>query len=321
MLSSMMKHFSNLFFTTAILMGLAATSPAHAEDDFFIDSSRWQIEPRPEKFFAENPAMPLTGNKPQAVAVAVAKPEAMPTTFAPVEALKPTAKIAVVIDDMGVVKKYSKQAIALNGALTLSFLPYADDLPAQTAAAKAAGHELMVHIPMQPMGNANTGINALTTTLSAEELQRRIDWNFSQFSGFVGMNNHMGSKFTQDRALLQPVMLALKKQGGYFLDSRTTPKSVAGAVAAENGLATLNRDVFLDDVDSLAAVEKQLAHLEKIALKTGQAVAIGHPRPNTLNALRQWLPTLASKQITLVPLSHLMLKKTHIATAESVVKQ
>jgi polysaccharide deacetylase 2 family uncharacterized protein YibQ len=319
MLSSMMKHFSNLFFVSAILMRLTATSPAHAEDGFFIDSSRWQIEPRAEKFFAENPAMPLTGNKRQVVAVL--KPQAMPTTFAPVEALKPTAKIALVIDDMGLAKKYSKQAIALNAALTLSFIPYAEDLPAQTAAAKAAGHELMVHIPMQPMGNEDSGKNALLTGLSPVELQRRIDWNLNQFSGFVGMNNHMGSKFTQDRALLQPVMLSLKKQGGYFLDSRTTPKSVAGAVAAENGLATLNRDVFLDDVDSLAAVEKQLAHLEKIALKTGQAVAIGHPRPNTLAALRKWLPSLASKQITLVPLSHLMLKKTHVATAESVVKQ
>ncbi len=215
--------------------------------------------------------------------------------------------IAVVIDDLGLDEARSRRAIALEGPLTLAFLPYSETLPGLTQAGRAAGHELLVHVPMEPVeGNADPGPNALLVALPRDELRRRLEWTLGRFGGYVGLNNHMGSLFTQDRAAVSWLLAEVKARGLLFLDSRTTAASQAARIAAEMGVPHAERHVFLDNSESGPAVRARLAEVEALARSQGYAVAIGHPRDATLDALAEWLPTLEARGLIQVPVSALV---------------
>ena len=212
--------------------------------------------------------------------------------------------IALVIDDMGVDRKRSARVIGFKGPLTLSFLAYADDLGTQTAAAAAAGHELLVHLSMEPdSATVDPGPNVLMSGLGADELRRRLRWGLSRFEAYVGVNNHMGSRFTADAAGMTVVMEELKSRGLLFLDSRTTSKTVAAALARRAGVPGVERNIFLDHVHDVATVQRRLAELERLARQNGFAVAIGHPRDATLTALSAWLEEVEGRGFVLVPLT------------------
>ncbi len=214
--------------------------------------------------------------------------------------------IALVIDDMGVDPRRSAQVIALSGPLTTSFLSYAQNLPKQAAASRAAGHELLLHMPMEPSGSGyDPGPDVLLTSMGEEAIRARLRKSLAAFSGYVGINNHMGSKFTADPAAMRVVMHELRGDGLLFLDSLTSGKSVGAKVARAEGVPALSRDVFLDDDPQPAAIRVQLRRLEEHARKTGAAVAIGHPRDTTIEALKAWLPQLNAQGFQLVPLSAL----------------
>lgn len=239
---------------------------------------------------------PAEGTRPAWLRHAVATP--------PVAAGQ--AMVAIVIDDMGIDRPRSMRAVELTGPLTLSYLPYGKDLEGQTALARFKGHELMVHLPMEPSGSADPGPNALKTDLDERELRRRIAANLSHFDSYVGINNHMGSKFTASRPGMEIVIDEIKKRGLLFLDSRTSAQSVGAELASAAGVPNASRNVFLDDVLSSDNVWHQLGELEKAAKRNGYAVAIGHPHDNTLNALAEWLPGLRDKGLVLVPLTSIV---------------
>jgi uncharacterized protein len=212
--------------------------------------------------------------------------------------------VAVVIDDMGLDRRRSERAIRLPGPLTLSYLTYARHLAEQTAAARAAGHELMVHLPMEPENmTVDPGPNALKVELADEELDRRIAWALSRFPGFVGINNHMGSRFTADRGGMERVMAALSRHGLLWLDSRTTPDTAGPRTARDAGVPFAERAVFLDNETGPTELWARLAELASLAHRTGYAVAIGHPYDATLQALAEWLPTVTDQGLALVPVS------------------
>jgi uncharacterized protein len=212
--------------------------------------------------------------------------------------------VAVVIDDLGLDRQRTAEVIGLPGPLTLSFMTYAQDLAAQTAAGRRAGDELLLHVPMQPVDSRqNPGPRALMVAMSPEEIQRELDWGLDRFAGFVGINNHMGSRFTADAHGMAVVMAELKRRGLLFLDSRTTAASAGTREAAAAGVPYAARDVFLDDVPSRPAIDRQLALAERVARRNGSAIAIGHGHDPTIAALRAWLPSLRRKGLVLVPLS------------------
>jgi len=268
-------------------------------------------QPAP-KASAPSPAAapaPAVNPPPQ---VAAAPPRTKPVweqNAVPVAVKPGQPMIAIVIDDMGIDLGRSAQAAALPGPLTLAYLAYGDDLAAQTARAHSAGHELLVHVPMEPDGAAaDPGPNALMTTLSGAELDRRIVWNLSQFGGFVGINNHMGSKATSDPATMRAVMAELSKRSLLFLDSRTSGATVAHGEAARAGIPALKRDVFLDHDPSPIAVRAALLKTEKTAEEQGYAIAIGHPKDATIAALAEWLPDVKARGFAIVPVSALALR-------------
>ncbi len=212
--------------------------------------------------------------------------------------------IVVVIDDVGLDRKRARQTTDLPGPLTLSYMAYADDLAQQTQKARAKGHELMLHVPMEPSSSTiDPGPNVLLSGMPKDELLKNITWSLDQVSGYVGINNHMGSRFTSDRASMEAVVEVLKERGYLFLDSVTSGKTVAHDVARDGGIPYAVRNVFLDHKDDLDAIKTQLRRTEQIAKRTGVAIAIGHPRDHTIEALREWLPNLDARGFQLVPIS------------------
>jgi polysaccharide deacetylase 2 family uncharacterized protein YibQ len=224
--------------------------------------------------------------------------------------------IAVVVDDLGLDRKRTARVIDLPAPLTLAFLPYAQELPAQTASGRAKGHELLVHVPMEPVGaNYDPGPDSslLKNGLSADDIRTRLERDLSQFAGFVGVNNHMGSKFTSDRAGMRVALSELQTRGLLFLDSRTSAQSVGAEVAREVGIPFAERNVFLDNEISRPAVDAQLAKLEDYARLYGHAIAIGHPHDATIGALEAWLPSLEAKGYALVPVSAIVKRQSMLA--------
>lgn len=273
-------------------------------------------------FFAEKPAAPKILASVPAPSKALPKPaNRVETLPAPVPAPMPVPQwmrnampapeagakpmIAVILDDLGPNQAGTEAAIDLPPPITLAFLPYAENLPKLTAKARAAGHELLVHVPMEPDGEGgeDPGPQVLLTRLGPDEVLKRLRWDLDRFDHYVGINNHMGSKFTKDPARLAIVFKELKKRGLLFIDSRTTAETAARRVAEEIGVPFAERQVFLDNIRSIENLRESLAELEALARKGGSAIAIGHPHGITLKALREWLPSLEGKGFALVPVS------------------
>ncbi|HAA92441.1 MAG TPA: divergent polysaccharide deacetylase family protein [Rhodospirillaceae bacterium] len=218
--------------------------------------------------------------------------------------------IAVVIDDLGIDQRRTRRTISLPGPLTLALMPYGYNLAKHAKQARAQGHELLVHLPMEPLDpGANPGKNALLTSLTKNELKRRLIWNLSQFRGFVGVNNHMGSKFTAWPEGMQIVMQTLRRRGLMFLDSKTTTKTQGFRLARLMQVPHTVRDVFLDNNITEEAIEQQFRQLESVARRNGSAIGIGHPYDETIAVLRRWIPAMRKKGFVLVPVTAIVRRK------------
>lgn len=211
--------------------------------------------------------------------------------------------VVIVIDDMGISHKRTSDISSLQAPITSSFLTYSRDLQKQIRIAQQAGHEIIVHAPMQAKSNPDTAPDVLTISMSAAEIATNFEKMLNKFPEILGVNNHMGSRFTEHTEKLAPVMEVLRRRGLFFLDSKTSPKSVAKKVAADYAVAYAHRHVFLDNENQKDYVLKQLALTERIANRNGYAIAIGHPKSATYLALKEWLPTLEEKNIKLMHLS------------------
>ncbi len=293
-----------------------------------VETPKPQAEPAPEP--APQPEVETAAVEPAAAAPEAAEPqtsknEGQAQVTPPLwlrNATAPKARqgqpmIAVVIDDIGPNLRNARRSITLPAPLTLAFLPYANHLEDLTTKARQAGHELIVHMPMEPDDSSqNPGENALRIELGPEELQRRIIWNLERFSGYVGVNNHMGSKFTKSGPGMRLVMAELSKRGLLFLDSRTNAKSQAEQAAAVFRVPFAQRDIFIDnDYKNPASIQAQLAKLEERARSKGYAVGIGHPHSGTLEALAAWLPEARKRGIALVPISEIVKQRLQLARA------
>lgn len=266
-----------------------------------------EVEPgRPRPSFEEKPP----ARKPaQLAAVAASSDQAWRRNAVPLRDLNARPLVAIVIDDVGLDRPRSKRAWELPGPLTMSFLPYAKDVREQARAARGRGHELMLHLPMEPAGRNDPGPGALLVSMTDAEIRQRTAAALGSFDGFAGVNNHMGSRFTAFRPGMETVMRQLKPPGLMFLDSKTTKESVGELAAMDQGVPAIARHIFLDDDESLEAVRRKLAEVEVIAKRQGFVVAIGHPHEATLQALAEWLPTVQSKGLALAPATAVLRKR------------
>jgi polysaccharide deacetylase 2 family uncharacterized protein YibQ len=256
-----------------------------------------QTSPTPPSIFDASPK-----KEPAQPALALNAVPAQPT--------EAKAVIAIVIDDMGLDRPRALKMISVPGPLTLSLMTYADNLPALVDQARRGGHEIMAHLPMEPMDpKENPGKGALRVAMDEETIRRTIAADLDNWSGYVGVNNHMGSKFTKDRARMDVVMAELKTRGLLWLDSKTIADSSGPGAAKAAGVPFLERDIFLDNIETVEAVTAQLEALATAAKTTGSAIGIGHPYDATYAALQAWLPQLNARGIALVPVTEILKRR------------
>ena len=216
------------------------------------------------------------------------------------------AVVAIIVDDMGIDQKRSRLAIGLPAPLTLSFIPYGYHLQELAAAARAAGHEVMLHMPMEPLDTeADPGPNALRTSVSIEENRNRLIWALGRIDGIVGLNNHMGSKFTAWQPGMEMVVREAQARGLLFVDSITNNESVGYRLAHGRKLPAASRDVFIDHDITTVAIVHSLQELERVARRKGYAVGIAHPHDLTRELLKRWIVEAKARGIDFVPISYI----------------
>jgi len=199
--------------------------------------------------------------------------------------------LAIIIDDLGESIHYAQSLARLDFPITFSVLPYNTRTKEVCSLAKRLQIELMLHLPMEPNGypdRANPGPGALFVHLGPVQIKSTFIDDLQQVHGAVGINNHMGSRFTSDKESMGVLFDEIKKKGLFFVDSLTTSKSVAKILAREKNIPYLQRHVFLDNVQEEKAILFQLQKAENVALRKGTAIAIGHPYAQTLKALQEW---------------------------------
>lgn len=215
-------------------------------------------------------------------------------------------RIALVIVGLGLSEASTQAAIQrLPGAVTLAFAPYAKTLDRWIPLARAAGHEVLLTLPMEPDNYPadDPGPHALLTSLAPAENLKRLRWVLSRASGYIGVINDMGSRFTTSSRHLDPVLAELKRRGLMFVDSGASLRSVAARMATRIGLARAINNRFIDVKASREAIDKRLSEIERIARTNGHALGVGTPYPVTFERVGRWLRQFEKKGLILVPVS------------------
>lgn len=235
----------------------------------------------------------------------------------------PPAKgyVALIIDDFGNHGEGYKAMLNLGIPLTVAVMPFLPYSKSEAEEAHRAGLEVIAHLAMEPERGRPEwlGPKGITSNLSDDEIKGRILEGLEELKWAVGMNNHMGSKATKDKRIMEVVLKVAKENNLYFLDSRTTSQSVAAMTANSIGTTCLENNIFLEVNKNQAAIEKQLAKLGDIALRKGYSIGIGHVGPEggtvTIQAIKAMQPILEEQGIRFVFVSDLF--KVHSEQAKS----
>jgi uncharacterized protein len=216
-------------------------------------------------------------------------------------------RLAIILDDLGTDPSAAEAIFALPYALTISVLPnrpHSADIAQQ---ARRRGYQVMLHLPMESVGNHKPESQELSPGMSPGDVAALVNQFLRTVPDVAGVNNHQGSQSTADIALMSALMPVLRDHNLFYIDSRTTAATVAYDAARRAGVRSAFRNVpFLDDVAEIPAVRRQLQLALRGAREKGEAVAIGHPHPATLAALKQVLPQATAQGVRLVFASDLV---------------
>lgn len=215
------------------------------------------------------------------------------------------AKVAIVIDDIGY-HKLDYQLLELPYDLTFAVIPHTTHSNAVAKAAYQQRRDVILHMPMESARRADLSKNALKVTMSRSQIESKLQAAFADVPYAIGMNNHMGGYFTEQTDVMDWTLAYIAKRQLFFLDSKTTARSQAGVYAKKHQIPLLTRHVFLDNDRSYQALDKQFKLMIKLAKQQQQAIAIGHPYPETYAYLKKHLPDLAAQGIEVVKLSSLL---------------
>ncbi len=217
-------------------------------------------------------------------------------------------RVAIIIDDLGYEWTAAERLLALDLPMTFAIIPNAPKARRLAEAARQSGQEVIVHLPLQAMSEKGShGSGEITIDMSAAQFRRAFDSALRSVPFAVGVNNHRGSLLTQHPGHMQWLMDSIRCSANlFFVDSYTTHLSVAMQIAGESGIPAVKRDVFLDNSREPADIKGEIARLKALARKSGSAVAIGHPYPETLALLEQALPAMQAEGFDLVHVSELV---------------
>lgn len=207
--------------------------------------------------------------------------------------------VAIVIDDFGNGMDGTEEMLKLPVHFTAAIMPFMPTTKKDAEEAHRLGHDVIVHMPMEPVKGKKEwlGPGAIMTNLSDEEIRKRIENAIDDIPYAVGMNNHMGSKVTADERVMRIILSVCKERGLFFLDSRTTHKTVVPKIAKEIGVPLVSNHVFLDDVYTVQHISKQIGVLRKLLESQESCVTIGHVGPpgrRTAQVLQEAIPAMKS---------------------------
>lgn len=244
----------------------------------------------------------------QTAAVAPTPVEPSPPPLPPPVTQPALGRVAIVIDDFGRDLELAREFIRLPIPVTLSILPHQAHSREIAELAHRHQRQVILHLPMEPRGYPNTdpGPGALLLAMPEAEIVRTMNLDLDSNPHAVGVNNHMGSGFTEHADKMRIVIRELQRRHLFFLDSFTSARSIGLSEAEQAGLPARRRDIFLDHEQSPQFLNRQLRQLLRQAKIQGSAVAIGHPHALTLSVLREHAELFAAERIEVVALSELM---------------
>jgi len=217
-----------------------------------------------------------------------------------------TPRIAIIIDDLGYSRQHGQAIVDLPAPVTCAVIPFSPHAHRLAEQASLAGKEVLVHMPMAAQSHLKLDRGGLQDGMDEPQLLNAVRQALSQIPQARGLNNHMGSALTEQPQPMGWLMTELKAHQLFFVDSRTSSHSVARQVARQVGLSHAGRDVFLDNERNLVSINEQFNRLIRLARQRGQAIAIGHPYPETVHYLQQVLPLMQDAGIEVVPVSTLL---------------
>ncbi|MEH7235400.1 divergent polysaccharide deacetylase family protein [Bacillus sp. JJ1562] len=222
----------------------------------------------------------------------------------------PRKVLAIVIDDFGNGMDGTEEMLELPIPLTVAVMPFLPTTEQDANLAHAKGHEVIVHVPMEPKRGKKSwlGPGAITTDLSNEQIRKQIESAIDNVPYAVGMNHHMGSKATEDERVMRIILEVCKERNLYYLDSKTAKKSVIPKLAEELSVPYLENDIFFDHVYSESHIYRQASKIAQHLNKHEQIIAIGHvgiTGNRVVSALKTYIPEY-ERQAELVPLSELI---------------
>ncbi|MBF0169748.1 MAG: divergent polysaccharide deacetylase family protein [Nitrospinae bacterium] len=230
--------------------------------------------------------------------------------FQPVPAEAHGPMVAVIIDDMGADMEAARRLAAIAAPITFAVLPYLPHSQGVATLAHAKGRPVMLHLPMQPTSkNANPGEGALTVDMDDARLVDAFARALHEVPYVQGVNNHMGSLFTENADKMATVVREVRNAGLFFIDSRTSSRSEGARMAQAIGLPSASRDVFLDNDQEVEKIAANLRTLADKARRNGSAIGIGHPYEETVEALERVMPELMAEGIVFVPAGALVGKE------------
>jgi len=214
---------------------------------------------------------------------------------------------AIIVDDLGTDMALVNSLLEIGEPLTYSVLPHQTYSRAIAEILRSQDQEVMLHLPMEPLDYPRKapGKGALLSSMGRDELISELEADVHSFFPFAGVNNHMGSLLTEDRMRMDWVMDYLSQYNLFFIDSLTTPRSIALESARARGIRCTSRDIFLDNEQGVKATIAQIERLGTLALKKGAAIGICHPYPTTIQALSESLPRLKGRGVRIVHASSL----------------
>ena len=226
--------------------------------------------------------------------------------------------VAIVVDDIGYDRHIAAQLLALDAPLTFSVLPYGPHSRQLAAEARSRGHEIMLHLPMEPkeFPDINPGPGALLSQMTPDEFIGQLNDDLDRIPGLKGVNNHMGSAISTSPERMRQIFSVLKKRGLYYIDSRTTADTVARPSARLFQIPFAERDIFIDHLENEKFIRSQLKLLIKRARHQGYAVGIAHPHAITCRVLAEVLPEL-KRSVELVPASMVVEAEMTAAVAKA----
>ncbi len=298
------KGLGSRLFYLVLLTGLVLFSLAAAFFVIFLQPGTLSdippakvasVHKRPPQIMYEEPTLPVTR-----------LPVLAPALYKLRYEKKKDGRVAIIIDDIGYKKSIAEQLLDLDMNITFSFLPFGPHTAVLQQKVGERGCDILLHLPMEPKNlKYDPGPGALYLKMSKSQIGDTFKKDLASVPIAIGLNNHMGSRFSEDRKAMGYLMELIKERDLFFVDSLTSAGSVGYELAGKTGIKAGKRAVFLDNEQDKKKIKKQFDVLIRLARKNGSAIGIGHPYPATVAALSEYRDTLR-ENVTLVPVHSLV---------------